>query len=55
MKPAEDGSRFINRGVDISNEPPSLPGWPNPAIDPDGAWWHFNPNPILGDASERRV
>jgi hypothetical protein len=41
---AEDGSRHINRGP-VEPAPPPVENWPNPATDPDGAWWRMHPQP----------
>jgi hypothetical protein len=48
IKPAEDGSVHINRSNPEAEAPqPISEGWwPNPAVDPNGAWRHLHPDPI---------
>jgi hypothetical protein len=42
-KPMPDASEFINRGNREPEAPqPFQPAMPNPATDPDEAWWRFN-------------
>jgi hypothetical protein len=46
MRPLQDGSQYINRGnPEQEASQPFQPALPNPAIDPDAAWWQFN-NPL---------
>jgi len=52
-RPMPDASQFINRGN--GQEEASQPfqsALPNPAIDPDAAWWRFNNPSWASPASE---